>query len=302
MPESMFTLAPIVARALDAGEPTVALETTLVSHGFPRGRGADVAIESETAIRSAGATPVTVGVVEGRIRVGLDIDEIRMLSEHPDARKVGARDLASCLVRRELGATTVGGTLAICRAVGIRVFATGGLGGVHRGYETRLDVSSDLGELARSETIVVCSGVKSLLDVSATLEALESLSVPVLGWRTERLPLFYSASGGPPIERIDAVEELASIARAHWKLGGKGLIIARAPVPEIDAAEMAELFDAALAAASEAGVVGGGITPFVLAHAHESSGGRSLDVNHRLIVDNAALAADVANALDRIPT
>ena len=291
------TIAPEVAAALSADEPTVALETTLVSHGFPAGRGARVAEEAEKAIRERSATPATIGVVDGAIRVGLAEREIATFSTRPDARKLGARDLAACVVSGELGATTVGATLAVCRQAEIRVFATGGIGGVHRGYAERPDISSDLGQLARTQALVVCSGVKSLLDVEATHEALESLSVPVLGWKTATLPLFYSREGGPAVERIESAQRVAEIAQTHWQLGGQGLLLVRPPEPEIPAPEIELLFEAALADARREGVRGGAVTPFVLAHAHAASEGRTLEVNHRLIVDNAALAAEVAAEL-----
>ena len=295
--DSRLRVAPEVANALERGLAVVALETTLVAHGFPPGRGSAVALEAEAAVRSGGAIPASVGLIDGTIRVGLDQDELEMFSARPDTRKVGARDVASCLVSSELGATTVGATLSVCRLAGLSTFATGGLGGVHRGYAERPDISSDLLQLARTATLVVCSGVKSLLDVAATHEALESLSVPVLGWQTDTLPLFYSRDGGPSLERIGSLEQLASIARTHWALGGHGLVLARAPEPQIAHAEVTGLWHAALAAAEQAGVRGGAVTPFVLAHAHEASGGRTLEVNHRLIVDNAALAARAAVAL-----
>ena len=290
-------LNPEVADALDQDAPVVALETTLVSHGFPLGRGAEVALEAESVIRAGGAIPATVGLIDGEIRVGLDPTELEMFSARPETRKVGARDLASCLVSGEPGATTVGATLAVCELVGLRVFATGGLGGIHRGYAERPDISSDLMQLAHTRTLVVSSGVKSLLDVAATHEALESLAVPVLGWRTGSLPLFYSRDGGPPVERIDTVEQVASLSAAHWSLRGQALLLTRPPEPEIPTGEMTRLFDAALAEAKREGVMGGAVTPFVLAYAHEASDGLTLDVNHRLIVDNAALAAATSVAL-----
>lgn len=298
--DAALSIAPEVSAALAEGSASVALETTLVSHGFPAGRGALVATEAEAAVRAADAVPATIGILDGAIRIGLSPDELRVFSARPDARKVGARDLASSVASGELGATTVGATLAVCRLAGLQVFATGGIGGVHRGYAERPDVSSDLAQLARTPAVVVCSGVKSMLDVVATHEALESLSVPVLGWRTETLPLFYSRSDGPPVERVDTVEQIARLAQAHWALGGDALVVARPPDPEIPASAVAELFASALEAASAAGIHGGAVTPFVLAHAHEASEGLTLDVNHRLIVDNAALAAQIAAALARL--
>jgi pseudouridylate synthase len=272
----------------------VALETTLVAHGFPPGEGIAVGLEAEARVRAGGATPATIGVLDGKIRVGLTQAELARFDA--SARKVGPRDLAVAAVQRAVGATTVGGTLAVCRAVGISVMATGGLGGVHRGWTEDPDISSDLGELARTRSLVVSAGVKSLLDVAATLEALETLSVPVLGFRTDALPLFYSASGGPPLAaRVEDADEAAAIARTHWELGGGGLLLARPPDESLDDVE--PLIEAALADARERGVSGQAVTPFVLSFLHERSGGRTLTANRALVVANAGLAAEVASAL-----
>jgi pseudouridine-5'-phosphate glycosidase len=291
-----LSVAPEVAEAVRGGEPVVALETTLVAHGFPAGAGGDVARASERRVRASGAVPATVGVVDGVVRVGLSAEEIDRFAGSPGARKVGPRDLAACCVQRALGATTVGGTLAVCALAGIRAFATGGLGGVHRGYATLPDVSADLGELARAPVCVVCSGVKSLLDVRATAELLETLGVPLLGWRTGELPLFYAPSGGPPVSaRIETAAEAAAIARAHWALGSGGaVVVARPHLGGLDPAWIEELIEQALLAARDAGVRGQAVTPFVLARLHEASGGRTLDVNRDLVVENAALAAELA--------
>src|SRR5205085_1451446 len=207
-------LAEEVAGALADGGPVVALETTLVSHGFPGGQGLEVALASEARVRAAGAVPATIGVVDGAVRVGLTGAELeRFAAAGESARKAGARDLAACVAQGALGATTVGGTLAVCRAAGIRFLGTGGIGGVHRGFAERPDVSADLTALARTQALVVSSGAKSLLDVPATAEALETLGVPVLGYRTDELPLFYAAAGGPPVSaRVESPEEAARIA------------------------------------------------------------------------------------------
>ena len=194
-----------------------------------------------------------------------------------------------------VGATTVGGTLAVCRAAGIRFLGTGGLGGVHRGWARRPDVSADLGELARTPVLVVSSGVKSLLDVPATAELLETLGVPVLGWRTDTLPLFYAARGGPAVSaRVDEADEAAAVARGHWGLGGGGLALAQPPAESLD--DVAPLIEQALAAAAVRGVSGGEITPFVLSYLHRESGGRTQEANRQLVADNAGLAAEVAVA------
>ena len=271
----------------------VALETTLVAHGFPAGEGVAVAAESERRVRDAGAVPATIGVLDGEIRVGLSPDELQRFDD--DARKVGPRDLAVCVVQGAVGATTVGGTLAVCRAAGIRFMGTGGIGGVHRGYPHPPDVSADLGELARTQALVVSAGVKSLLDVPATLEVLESLGVPLLGFRTDTLPLFYSARGGPPVPaRTESAADAAEIARAHWDLGGSGIVLAQPPPTSLDDVE--PLIEAALAEADRAGVHGQAVTPFVLAYLHRHSEGRTLAVNRELIVANAGLAAEIAVA------
>jgi pseudouridylate synthase len=269
----------------------VALETTLIAHGFPAGEGVAVGAESERQVREAGAVPATIGVLDGEIRVGLTAGELERFDA--SARKVGPHDLAVCVAQRAVGATTVGATLAVCRAAGIRFMGTGGIGGVHRGYPHPPDVSADLGELARTQALVVSAGVKSLLDVPATLEVLETLGVPVLGYRTDTLPLFYSGSGGPPVPaRVESAEEAARIARAHWELGGSALVLARPPPTSLDDVE--PLIEEALAEAERQGATGQAVTPFVLSFLHERSGGGTLAVNRELVVANAGLASEVA--------
>ncbi len=286
----MTAVAPEVADALARRSAVVALETTLVAHGFPGHEGIEVGLKAELRVREAGAVPATVGVLDGAVRVGLSEAELRRFTE--EARKVGPRDLAACAVQGAVGATTVGGTLAVCRAAGIGFMGTGGIGGVHRG--DRLDVSGDLGELARTQALVVCSGVKSFLDVPATAELLETLGVPVLGFRTDELPLFYTASGGPPVSaRVESAEEAAEIARAHWSLGRHtALVLAQPPPESLDDVE--PLIEEALAAAEDRGLTGPRVTPFVLARLHQRSGGRTLNVNRELVLANAQLAAEVA--------
>jgi pseudouridylate synthase len=283
-----------VAEALRDGRGVVALETTLIAHGFPPGEGVGVGLASERAVQEGGSVPATVGVLDGELVVGLAEQELARFDV--DARKLGPRDLAAAIVQGAPGATTVGGTLAACQATGIRFMATGGLGGVHRGWPTPPDVSADLQALARARVLVVSSGVKSLLDVPATTEALETLAVPVLGFRTGELPLFYAARGGPPVSaRVETVDEVAAIARAHWELGGGGLLLARPPVESLDDVE--PLIEDALRDARDRGVRGKDVTPFVLAWLHERSGGRTLAVNRALVVANATLAAEIALAL-----
>jgi pseudouridine-5'-phosphate glycosidase len=283
-----------VSDEVRAARAVVALETTLVAHGFPPGEGVAVGLEAERRVRDAGAVPATVGVLDGEIRVGLGADELARFDG--EARKVGARDLAACAVQGETGATTVGGTLAVCRALGIRVMGTGGLGGVHRGWTERPDVSADLGELARTRAVVVSSGAKSLLDVTATTELLETLGVPVVGFRTDELPLFYAARGGPPVSaRVESAAEAAAVVGAHWQLGGGGALLARPPHDSLDDVE--PLIEEGLAEAAREGVTGQGVTPFVLAFLHRRSGGRTLRANRELVVANAALAGEVASEI-----
>jgi pseudouridine-5'-phosphate glycosidase len=287
----MIRIAGEVQEALDSGGAVVALETTLVAHGFPPGEGVEVGLESERQVRAAGAVPATVGVLDGEVHVGLTEEELARFG--PFARKVGPRDLAAAAVQGTIGATTVGGTLAAVRAAGIRVLATGGIGGVHRGFPDPPDVSADLAQLARTPALVVSAGVKSLLDVPATAELLESLGVPMLGFRADTLPLFYAAAGGPPVSaRVDSAEEAARVARTHWQLGGGGLLLGRPPDEPLEDVE--PLVEEALAAAAAAGVTGQAVTPFVLAHLHRESGGRTEAANRALVAQNARLAGEVA--------
>ena len=271
----------------------VALETTLVAHGFPPGEGVAVGVESERRVRAAGAVPATIGVLDGEIVVGLTESELERFDA--DARKVGPRDLAVAVAQGAVGATTVGGTLAVCRSVGIRFMGTGGLGGVHRGFPSPPDVSADIVELARCQAVVVSAGVKSLLDVPATAEVLETLAVPVLGYRTDELPLFYAAHGGPPVSaRVESPAEAAQVAERHWELGRGGLLLGRPPDDSLEDVE--PLIEDGLAEARRRGVFGQAVTPFILSFLHERSGGRTLAANRELVAANAALAAEVAVA------
>jgi pseudouridine-5'-phosphate glycosidase len=289
----VIRIAEDVRDALATGGAVVALETTLVAHGFPPGEGVRVGLESERRVRAAGGVPATIGVLDGEIRVGLGEDELARFGA--DARKCGPRDLAAAVVQGAVGATTVGGTLAVCRSVGIRFMATGGIGGVHRGWTTAPDVSADLGELTRTEVLVVSSGIKSLLDVPATSELLETLGIPVLGYRTDELPLFYAARGGPPTSaRVESGEEASRVAREHWRLGGTGVLLVRPPDDGLDDVE--PLIERALERAREDGVSGQAVTPYVLSFLHRESGGRTERVNRELVAANAALAGEVAVA------
>jgi pseudouridine-5'-phosphate glycosidase len=290
--EHLIRVADEVQAALEDERPVVALETTLVAHGFPSPTGIEVGLASEAAARAAGTIPATIGVLDGRVVVGLTAAELERYT--PDARKLGPRDLAPCAVQGAVGATTVGGTLAAAAAVGIRFMGTGGLGGVHRGFPGPPDVSADLGVCARVPALIASSGVKSLLDVAATAEVLETLGIPVLGYRVDTLPLFYAAEGGPPVSaRIESAREAAEIADAHWRLGGNGILVGRPPDESLD---VAELIEQVLAEAEAQGIVGQAVTPFVLAALHDRSDGETRRINRDLIVANAALAAEIAVA------
>ena len=284
-----------VSEEMSGTASVVALETTLVAHGFPPGEGVEVGLEAERRVRAAGAVPMTVGVLDGEIVVGLTADELSRFDA--GARKVGPRDLAACAAQDAVGATTVGGTLAVMRACGIAVMGTGGLGGVHRGWNENPDVSADLAQLAATPAVVVSSGVKSLVDVAATTEVLETLGVPVLGFRTDALPLFYSAHGGPPVSaRVETADEVARIAVTHWtELESGGVLVARPPDESLDDVE--PLIADALRAADEEGVRGQQVTPFVLSFLHRWSDGRTLRANKELVWANAELAGEIAVAL-----
>jgi pseudouridylate synthase len=285
-----------VSAALADGRAVVALETTLVSHGFSDGRGLAVALDSEDRVRAAGAVPATIGIIDGAIQVGLDKASLERFAEAGiTARKAGPRDIAACVVQGALGSVTVGGTLAACKLAGIRFLGTGGIGGVHRGFAGTLDISADLPQIAHTPAVVVCSGAKSILDVPATAELLETLSVPVLGWRTATLPLFYTGTGGPPVSAVVTTgAEAAEVARTHWAVQPSGgLILGRPPADGLD---LDELIGQAVEAVRPRGITGQAVTPAVLTEIEELSDGRSVAVNRQLIADNAGLAAEVAVA------
>ncbi len=300
-PAPFVNMAREVRDALVRGGPVVALETTYVSHGFPHPTGVETAIASEASVRAAGAIPATIALMDGEIRVGLRPEELeRIALEHP--RKVSPRDLAATLADGALGATTVAGTIAIARLCGIHHAATGGIGGVHRDAERTFDISADLTELARAQVCLVCSGAKSILDVPRTLEVLETLGIPVVGFGTSTLPLFYCRESEHDVPaRVDTADQAAALCRIHWELGATAVVIANPPPAEsaLSREDADALIDAGLAAAAKEGVTGQAVTPFVLAHIHESSGGPSERVNRELIVANAGVAGAIAAAAAR---
>ncbi len=293
-----------VAGALAASRPVVALETTLIAHGLPHPLGLDTAREMMDAIEREGAVPALVAVLDGRIRIGLDADELERVARDRGIVKASARDVPVLAAAGASGATTVAGTMLCARLAGIEVFATGGIGGVHRGASSTFDVSADLHELARTPVAVVCSGAKSILDVPATLEVLESLGVPVVGLATDRFPAFHVRDGGLPAPHpVRDASEAARVAAAVLALGRTGLVIAN-PVPAaeaMDPAEVERLVEAAGRRARASGITGKALTPFLLQALAESSGGATLRTNQALLVDNARAAAEVARHLAALP-
>ena len=294
-------IAPEVAEALAAGGPVVALESTLIAHGLPRGRNLEVARELEDVVRREGAVPATIAVVQGAVRIGLDGPALEALALGEDFAKAGLRDLAPVLARGGSAATTVASTAHLAARTGIRVFATGGLGGVHRQARESWDESADIPTLARTRIAVVCAGVKSILDVGATLERLETLNVVVLGFRTDRFPGFYLAdSGFPGPWRVETPEEVAAVMAAQEELGlAERAIVVANPLPpgeQVDPELHDRVLADALAAAAAEGIRGGATTPFLLDRFHRGTGGATLEANVALVRRNAALAAQIAVA------
>jgi pseudouridylate synthase len=292
---------PEVQAALDAGRPVVALESTIIAHGLPRPDNLRVAGEIEDAVRAHGAVPATIALLGGEVRVGLDAETLSALALTDGVVKCGVRDLAPALARGVAGATTVAATAHIAERAGIRVFATGGLGGVHRGFAESFDESADLGTLARVGVCVVCAGVKSILDLPATLERLETLNVTVLGYGTDTFPAFYLNDSGLPVPwRVDTPAEAAAVLRSRTEVGAPGAVIVGNPLPpdeQLDPELHDRVLREGLEAAAAAGVAGRDVTPFLLERFHSRTEGESLRANVRLVLRNAALAAEIAAAL-----
>jgi pseudouridine-5'-phosphate glycosidase len=293
---------PEVADALADARPVVALESTIISHGLPRPDNLRIAREIEAAVRSGGAVPATIAVVEGTARIGLDDAALVRVAGDEDVVKVSVRDIGTVAARGGVGATTVASTAHLAARAGIAVFATGGLGGVHRGATETWDESADLTTLSRTPVLVVCAGVKSILDVGATLERLETLNVGVLGYRTDRFPGFYLRDSGYPLDwRVDSAAEMAAVLRARAELGtdAYGLLLANpvAPADELDRGLHDRVLASGLAAAAESGVRGKDVTPFLLDWFHRETHGASLATNVALVLGNARLAAEVAVAV-----
>ena len=298
-----FVCSPEVQAALDAGKPVVALESTIISHGLPRPQNLEAAKEFEEILRSNGVTPATIAILDGVPQIGLDAHGVERIANE-DLAKASVRDIPILAARKESGATTVAATAHLASLAGIRVFATGGLGGVHRGANTTFDESADLSTLAVTNITVVSAGVKSVLDISATLERLESLSVPVIGWQTKEFPAFWLTKSGLTIDwALDSTDEIAQAMKSQDELGhGQGMVIAN-PIPESlqwDPAEHDRVLDIAFKAADAAGVHGKAVTPFLLCFIVQESNGRSLEVNLDLARNNVRLAGEIAKSWSRI--
>ena len=297
----MIEVAPEVAEALAAGGAVVALESTIISHGMPYPDNLETARAVEGVVRAHGAVPATIALLDGRVRVGLDDASLERLAAAGDVAKASRRDLAVLLARGATAGTTVAATMHLAARAGVAVFATGGIGGVHRGAERSWDVSADLTELGATPVTVVCAGAKSILDLPRTLEVLETEGVPVIGFGTDEFPAFFTRSSGLSVpHRVDSAAELAAVVRAQRDLGLPGGILVTNPVPaadEVPAAEIGAHIERALADADAAGVAGGDVTPFLLGRIVELTGGRSLAANIALVRGNAAVAADLAVAL-----
>jgi pseudouridine-5'-phosphate glycosidase len=303
----LLDIHPEVAAALAAGRAVVALESTIICHGMPWPRNLETALRVESEVRLHGAVPATIAIVRGRMKAGLASEQIEALAREGSAvHKVSRRDMPFLLARGETGATTVAATMIIAALAGIRIFATGGIGGVHRGAETSFDISADLQELARTSVAVVCAGVKAILDLPLTLEYLETHGVPVIGYRCDELPAFYTSVSGLAVDRrLDDPETVARVLLAKWRAGLEGGVVVAHPIPpefELPRERVDAAVDQALSELQDRGISGSALTPLLLARVSELTGGDSLASNIALIVNNARLAAKIAGALGSSPT
>ncbi|MGB9722402.1 MAG: pseudouridine-5'-phosphate glycosidase [Chloroflexia bacterium] len=293
-------LHPEVAAALEEGRPVVALESSLIAHGLPYPRNLEAARRVEEMVRQVGAVPATIAILEGKICVGLTAEELEQAAAPGRLSKVSRRDIPLVVARGGYGGTTVAASIWVAEQVGIAVFSTGGIGGVHRGAPQSFDISSDLPALAQTNVIVVCAGAKSVLDIGLTLEQLETLGVPVLGYGTAEFPAFFSRHSGFPVDlRVETPQEVVEIARAKWELGMRGAVVVGVPIPAeagMDFQEMEEVIQRAIREARREGIHGRALTPYLLAAVERATGGRSVRANEALLVNNARVAAQIALA------
>ncbi len=297
-------ISPEVAAAISAGKAVVALESTIISHGMPYPQNVETALLVEDTVRQAGAVPATIAILNGRLKAGLTVEEIQQLGKRgTDVVKCSRRDLPFVIARNEDGATTVAATMIIAAMAGIQVFATGGIGGVHRGVEETMDVSADLDELARTNVAVVCAGIKSVLDIGRSLEYLETKGVPVAGFQADTLPAFYTRDSGYPVDyRVDSAAEVAAAISAKRDMNLDGGMVIAVPIPEehaLDRDEIDAVIEDALAEMGRLGITGKETTPFLLGRIAEKTGGKSLDANIQLVINNARVATEIAVELAR---
>ena len=304
MLEKYLDIKPEIKKALEEGKAVVALESTIISHGMPYPRNVETALNVEQIIRDNGAIPATIAIMDGKLKVGLSKDEIGSLGKSSDAIKCSRRDIPFILAKKLDGATTVASTMLIASMAGIKVFATGGIGGVHRGAQETFDISADLQELAHTDVAVVCAGAKSILDIGLTLEYLETQGVPVVGFGTDELPAFYTSKSGFGVDyRIDTPEELAEALKTKWDLGIEGGVVVANPIPpeyEMDPAVIDSAISEAVKEADLKGIKSKESTPFLLAKVKEITGGSSLDSNIQLVYNNAVLGAKIAVELSKL--
>ena len=289
---------PDVENAIKNNLPVVALESTIISHGMPYPKNIETALMVEETVRSNNAVPATIAIIKGRLKIGLTEKEIEFLATNDEIKKISRRDLAVAVSQKLSGSTTVASTMIIASLANIAVFATGGIGGVHRGAETTLDISADLDELSRTNVCVVCAGVKSILDIGLTLEYLETKGVPVIGYKTSELPAFYTTRSGFNVDyRVDAASEIADIITTKWELSIDGGVLVTNPIPvafELESSVMNEAINKAIVEAESEKIVGKKITPYLLSKVNEITDGKSLEANIKLIKNNANLAAKIA--------
>lgn len=304
MLEKYLDINPEVEKALKEGKPVVALESTIISHGMPYPKNVETALETERIVRENGSIPATIAILKGRLKVGLTREEIEYLGKGKDVIKTSRRDIPFIIAKGADGATTVASTMIIAALAGVKVFVTGGIGGVHRGAQETFDISADLQELAHTNVAVVCAGAKSILDIGLTLEYLETFGVPVVGFGTEEMPAFYTRKSGFNVDyRVDAPEEVAAALKTKWDLGLNGGMIIANPIPEKDQMDydtINKAIESSLKEAKEKGIKGKETTPFLLAKVKEITGGDSLESNIQLVYNNARVGSKIAVELAKL--
>lgn len=304
MLKGYLDIKPDVAEALKEGRPVVALESTIISHGMPYPKNVETALNVEKIVRENGAVPATIAILEGRLKVGLSENEIEYLGKAHNVVKTSRRDIPFIVARKMDGATTVASTMIIAALAGIKVFATGGIGGVHRGAQETFDISADLQELARTNVAVVCAGAKSILDIGLTLEYLETFGVPVIGFGTDEFPAFYTRKSGHKVDyRVDSAEDLAAALKTKWDLELNGGVVVGNPIPEeheMDYETITNAIEKAIKEADESGIHGKETTPFLLAKVKDLTGGDSLESNIALVYNNAKVGAQLAVELAKL--